>query len=377
MNNILRESWVKDWNDHFAAIDDPRVERTKRHELIDILMISLCAVISGCDSWVDVEEYGKSKEQWFSTFLSLPNGIPSHDTFTRVFQNINADLFQQCFLNWVRTLTTEIDHLISIDGKCLRGSNNFGESPICIVSAWASDNNIVLGQVKTKEKSNEITAIPELIDIIDVKGAVVSIDAAGCQKNIAKKIVDNGGDYLIALKGNQGNLHNDVSTFLESIQDNNVGGKNIERFETKIEKGHGRIEKRRCLISTDTHLLPITSDWCNMNTLVMIEAERYVHGKSSIDRRFYVSSAKKNSEDFCYLVREHWAIENKLHWVLDVGFDEDRCRVREGNGAQNFATLRHMALNLIKKDKSKGSVKTRRKKAGWDNSYLLQLLKQI
>jgi len=269
--NKIEKSWSDGWDKNFSKIEDFRIERTKKHMLSDIFLISLCAVISGCDNWVEIEEYGKSKKEWFSSFLSLPNGIPSHDTFTRVFRNINSEHFQKCFLEWVKELTTQAEGLISIDGKCLRGSNNFGESPIYIVSAWSTENNLVLGQVKTEEKSNEITAIPKLLDIIDVKGAVVSIDAAGCQKNIAKKIVENGGDYLIALKGNQGNLHSDVKLLLEGIQDFRVGGKNIGRFESNAEKGHGRLEKRNCLVSSDTQLLPITSKWCKLKSMIMIE----------------------------------------------------------------------------------------------------------
>ncbi len=374
----INKQWLSDWQEAFTEVEDPRVDRTKRHLLMDILTISLCAVISGCDSWEDVECYGNSKESWLSKFLELPNGIPSHDTFNRVFRSIDADVFQKCFLGWIKKSNLVKEDLISIDGKSLRGSNDFGESPLCMVSAWASNNGMVLGQVQTEEKSNEITAIPELLDLIDIEGAIVSIDAAGCQKNIAEKIKNKNGDYLLALKGNQGNFHAEMSKFLTNLEDEKVCGANIERYETHYEKGHGRIEKRKCLVSTDTHLFPEASKWMGLQSLVMIESEKFHHENSSRERRFYISSAKKSSEEFLRFVRGHWEVENKLHWVLDVCFNEDKSRVRKGNGPQNLATLRHIALNLIKKNKSKRvSIKGSRKKAGWDENYLLQLLGKL
>ena len=232
-------------------------------------------------------------------------------------------------------------------------------------------------QTKTDEKSNEITAIPKLIDSIDVTGSIVSIDAAGCQKNIAEKLIESGADYLIALKGNQGNLHNEVSKFLSSIRDQNVYGENIDKSET-VGKGHGRIEKRVCLTSTDTLLLPTTHPWKGLQTVIMIEAQRVLGEKSSVERRYYISSAKRSAQEFNELIRGHWGVENQLHWVLDVGFREDQCRVRAGFAAENYATLRHIALNLIKQDKTrKGGIKSKRMQAGWDHDFLLSLIGRI
>lgn len=373
----VKETWFEDWERHFGKIDDPRVEGRIFHPLMDILMLGLCAIISGAEGWVEVEHFGKTKFEWLKKFLQLPNGIPSHDTIGRVFSLINPNEFEACFTAWARELAQKHEGLISIDGKALRASNDRGDLPVTIVSAWSARNQIVLGQIKTDEKSNEITAIPDLIDLIDVKGSIVSIDAAGCQKNIAQKLIESGADYLIALKGNQGNLHEEVSKFLSSIQDNHVYGKNIDRSEA-VGKGHGRIEKRVCVTSTDTQLLPTTRTWKNLRTVVMIEAQRVLGDDSSLERRYYISSAKRSAQEFNDLIRGHWGIENKLHWVLDVGFREDQCRVRAGFAAQNYATLRHIGLNLLKQDKTrKGGIKAKRMQAAWDNDYLLQLLGKI
>jgi predicted transposase YbfD/YdcC len=373
----VKETWFEDWEKHFGELDDPRVDGRIYHPLMDILMLGLCGIISGAEGWVEVEQFGKTKLDWLKNFLQLPNGIPSHDTIGRVFSLIDPNKFKACFITWARELAQRHEGLISIDGKALRASNDQGEPPVTIVSAWSARNQIVLGQTKTDEKSNEITAIPKLIDSIDVTGSIVSIDAAGCQKNIAEKLIESGADYLIALKGNQGHLHNEVSKFLSSIRDQNVYGENIDESET-VGKGHGRIEKRVCLTSTDTLLLPTTHPWKGLQTVIMIEAQRVLGEKSSVERRYYISSAKRSAQEFNELIRGHWGVENQLHWVLDVGFREDQCRVRAGFAAENYATLRHIALNLIKQDKTrKGGIKSKRMQAGWDHDFLLSLIGRI
>lgn len=373
----VKETWFEDWEKFFGEIDDPRDQDKVFHPLMDILALSLCAIIAGAEGWVEVEEFGKAREEWLKNFLQLPHGIPSHDTIGRVFSLIDPDKFRTCFIAWARQLGKSHEGLISIDGKALRASNDQGESPVTIVSAWSARNRIVLGQTKTDEKSNEITAIPRLIDSLELKGSIVSIDAAGCQKNITEKLIEAGADYLIALKGNQGNLHEEVSSFLSSIRDQDVCGKNIDISET-VGKGHGRIEKRVCLTSKDIHLLPTTRSWKGIKTVVMIEAQRIVGDSSSVERRYYISSAERSAEEFNELVRGHWGVENQLHWVLDVAFREDQCRVRAGYAAENYATLRHIGLNLLKQDKTKkGGINSKRRQAGWDPNYLLSLLLKI
>jgi len=378
INPDPENSWNEDWELYFSSINDPRVEGRVLHPFKDVIMLSLIAILAGAESWVEVELFGEQKFDWLSKVLTFPNGIPSHDTIGRLFSIIDSEKFQKCFIEWARSISEFPEDLISMDGKALRGSNNFGESPVTIVSAWSANNKIVLGQVKTDKKSNEITALPKLIDTIDLSGSIVSIDAAGCQKNIAKCIIDADADYLLALKGNQGNLRDEVESFLSNIQDENVSGKNIERYQEDVKKNHGRIEQRTCLVSNDISLLPTTHAWEKLNTVVMIESLRHIHGKTTAERRYFISSAKRSANEFLTLTRGHWGIENSLHWVLDVNFREDQCRVRAGQAAENFSILRHLALNLIKKDTTfKGSQRVKRKRAGWDDRYLLQLLRQF
>ena len=373
----INETWFDDWEAYFGNIVDPRLQRNQLHPLIDVLMLALCAIISGAEGWTDVEKYGKTRESWLKQFLCLPNGIPSHDTIGRVFALIDPKQFEKCFMKWAKSISSEIEGLISVDGKCLRGSNNFGESPVNIVSAWSANNRIVIGQVKTEQKSNEITAIPDLIDSIDVAGSIISIDAAGCQKNIVEKIIERDADYLIALKGNQGTLHGEVEKFLTGLSDLNVYSKFSDTAET-VGKAHGRIEKRSCTVFTQPSILPASRDWRDLRSIIMIESYRRINGSDQTDRRFYISSALKSAKEFLDLTREHWGIENRLHWVLDVAFREDQCRVRSGYAAQNFATLRHIALNLLKKDKSmKGGIKSKRLQVAWDPNRLLSLLGKI
>ena len=363
--------------DHLKTIPDPRIDRQKRHKLEDILSIAVCAIICGADDWVSIEEFGNAKLKWFKTFLDLPNGIPSHDTFGRVFSLIVPSHFQQCFINWVESVTDILEgQVVAIDGKTLRRSHDkkSEKSAIHMVSAWAAENRIVLGQVKTEEKSNEITAIPELLEVLDVSGCIVTIDAMGCQKKIAEKIIEKEADYILALKGNQGNLAKNVENFFTKADENEYKGISVDYYETK-DVNHGRIEYRRYWTTDSVNEIEGTESWQGLNIVGMMESERHVNSDVSIEHLYYISSIENNAKKFGDGVRAHWGIENSVHWVLDIAFREDESRVRTGNAPENLATARHMALNLLKNEKTaKIGVKNKRLKAGWDNSYLVKLL---
>ena len=364
--------------EYFGCLEDPRIERTKHHQLTDIIVIAICAVICGADGWVAVEEYGKSKLDWFKTFLDLPNGIPSHDTFGRVFARLDPEKFTECFGKWIAAISELTEgEVVAIDGKTLRRSFDRASSRAAIhmVSAWACENGLIIGQVKTDEKSNEITAIPKLLDALDISGSIVTIDAMGCQKKIAKKIVDKGGDYIFGLKGNQGTLNDDVRDFFayaESEQFKDIPHDYCER----VDGDHGRIETRRIWCTSDTDWFQEKDLWKGLASFGMVEAERIVGEKTSVERRYFISSlAGDSAEQFGNAVRQHWQIENNVHWVIDISFREDDCRIRSGYAAENMAVLRHIALNLLKKDKSvKLGVKNKRLKAGWDDDYRLKVL---
>ena len=357
---------------HFSSIEDPRVNRQKKHELPDIFFISLSAVICGADNWVAIEEFGKAKEDWFTKQLGLTHGIPSHDTFGDVFAAIDTEQFSECFSKWVADLASLTEgEIIAIDGKCLRRSIDKAskKAAIHMVSAWAQCNSLVLGQVKVDDKSNEITAIPKLLSRLDIAGAVVTIDAMGCQKKIAKQIVEQGGDYVLSLKGNQGNLHEDVSTYFTSAL-------SPEPALRTVDGGHGRIETRTVRAVDEIAWLEERHSWPGLQSIIAVTATRELGNKVTEETRYFLSSLSANNP--CKLehaVRAHWAIENNLHWVLDVAFDEDSNRTRKGHSAANLAVIRHIALNLIKQEKtSKVGVKTKRLKAGWDNAYLLRVI---
>lgn len=365
---------------HFASIKDPRIERTKKHKLIDIITITICGVICGADSWVDIAMFGEAKLEWLKGFLELPNGIPSHDTFGDVFARIDPEQFRGCFMEWVRAVSELTKgQLVSIDGKTLRRSHDtpLGKEAIHMVSAWSSANGLVLGQLSTDEKSNEITAIPELLRLLELSGCIVSIDAMGCQKQIAKSIVDKGADYVLALKANQGNLHEDVKELFDGALQLGFEGMEYDLWET-VEKGHGRIESRQCWVISDQKDLSYIrklSDWEDLNCVAMVRAERRIGESVSVESRYYISSLKGNARQLLWAIRGHWGIENSLHWVLDIAFREDDSRVRKDNSPENLAVLRHIALNLLKQDKSlKVGIKAKRKRAGWDNDYLMKVL---
>jgi len=367
---------------HFASLPDPRIDRHKQHSLIDIITITICAVLCGAEAWTHIEAFGKGKQNWFSRFLELPNGIPSHDTFGRFFSLLDPQAFQEVFIEWVQSVNEIFkDQVIAVDGKCLRRSHDRSnnKSAIYMVSAWACANQLVLGQVKTDEKSNEITAIPKLLRALEIKGCIVTIDAAGCQKKIAALIRAQQADYVLALKGNQGNLREYVEDYFKTAIDNNFLGVPYDYHET-IDGDHGRVELRRHWTISQFDNLPDKAAWADLSTIAMVESQRCVKGVTTTEHRFYISSLKADAKEgqakgLAHAIRAHWGVENPLHWSLDVSFREDDCRVRKGYASENFAVVRHIALNLLKKEKTfKGGLKAKRLKAGWAPDYLKTVL---
>ena len=366
---------------HFADLEDPRVERTKEHPLINIVTIAICSVICGANGWVDMEVFGNAKQAWLATFLDLKNGIPSHDTFGRVFGMLDPAQFESCFVSWIQAIAKLTNgEVIAIDGKCLRRSHDktAGKKAIYMVSAWASTNHLVLGQKKVAEKSNEITAIPKLLEVLEIANCIVTIDAMGCQTEIAKIIVkQKKADYVLALKKNQGNLYEDVAAVFAYAEKENY--KNIVHdFHKTVGKDHGRIETRYCwsidVSEWEEHIRNCAA-WVGIKSIVKITAKRQVGGVVTLETRYFISSLESNATQALHAVRTHWSIENSLHWVLDIAFREDDSRVRKGNSDHNLAILRHIALNLLKQEKTgQGGIQARRLRSGWDEKYLLRVL---
>ena len=360
--------------EHFADLEDPR-SRQSPHGLMELLLTAVCAVLSGADGWAGVALWGRAKLPWLRQFLPFANGVASHDTFGRVFALLNAEVFEQCFIGWMRSVCGAFDGLqVALDGKTVRRSKSSGQKAIHMVSAFASGLGLTLGQVKTAEKSNEITAIPELLDALLLKGCIVTIDAMGCQKAIAAKIVQQESDYALMVKNNQPGLAAAIEGFFNTAE--RIGYQGIPHTWAEwIEKDHGRIETRRCVVTNDLSCLEERHDWPGVKTLVMVEAIRAVNGVASTERRYYISSRLAGAEHMGTVVRGHWGVENGLHWSLDVAFGEDQARMREGNSAENFSILRRIALNLIRQDKSvKAGIKNRRLLACCDDAYRQNLL---
>jgi predicted transposase YbfD/YdcC len=343
------------------------------------MVITICAVVCGADNWVEVELFGQSKEKWLRTFLELPHGIPSHDTFRRVFKRLDSEQFQQHFRAWIGAVEKVTDGVVAVDGKRLRRSHDRAadKAAIQMVSAWAAANRLILGQSKVAEDSNEITAVPELLEVLEIAGCIVTADAIHCQRETAEQIIEQKADYVLALKSNQGNLFTEVADLFDYAQEINF--REVEHdFHQTVSKGHGRIEKRQCWTISDPDFLGYLQefgDWSQLNTIVKVQAERHVGSKVTCKTRYYITSLDNNAKLVMSAIRGHWKIENQVHWVLDVVFREDHCRLRKGNAAQNFAIIRHIALSLLQKEKSANvGVKAKRLKAALDTNYLLKVL---
>lgn len=361
---------------HFGSIPEPRIERTRLHELMDILVIAICGVICGADSWEDIAEFGQAREEWLRTILKLPNGIPSHDTFRRVFGLIDGEAFQRSFVSWVQTVTQKIGgQVIAIDGKKPRGSQErgIGKGAIDMVSAWASANQVVLGQVKVDDKSNEIKAIPALLRMLAISGCIVTVDSMGCQVEVAQTCVDQEADYVLALKENQPNLYADVTRLFADLEASQMRAYLYDYAES-FDNTHGRGEKRQCWTIAQREVvqqLRGANRWPKLGCVVRVRREYLGAQEKKCEDRYFLASLSGQAEQLLWAVRSHWSVENNLHWVLDIAFREDDSRVRKDNGPQNFTVLRHVALNLLKQEKtSKRSIKGKRLQAAWNTKYL-------
>jgi predicted transposase YbfD/YdcC len=367
------------FQEHCASFTDPRASHApnQRHEFLAILVIAVCAVICGADGWEDIEEYGKAQAAWFAEVLDLPHGIPGHETFRRVLARLDPDELTQCFMSWTAALSAlSGGDIVAIDGKTLRHSFDraAAQAAIHMVSAWANRNRLVLGQVKVDDKSNEITAIPQLLKMLDLTGATVTIDAMGCQKEIAKVITEQGADDVLALKKNHRTLYDDVTLFLDDARAKAFTEIDHAYHET-VDGDHGRLEIRKYWITSEIDWLGAKASWANLHSLGMVESRREHGEKVEIERRDYLVSLPADGVRFSDAVRQHWGVENKVPWVLDVSFAEDASRIRKDTGAQTFSVLRHIAVNLLRRESQhKRGIKARRKRAGWDRDYLLQVL---
>jgi predicted transposase YbfD/YdcC len=369
---------------HFASLPDPRVDRTKLHPLLSIVTIALCAVLCGAESWDEIAAFGAARQAWFASFLALPHGIPSHDTFNRVFATLDPVQFRACFLRWTQAIAGVLPaQVIAVDGKTLRRSHDhhLGKQAIHMVSAWATANRLVLAQVKVADKSNEITAIPELLRQLAIKGCLITIDAMGCQREIAQQIGDQQAAYILALKGNQGTLHADVQDSFAHLSGEAEAPGGLD-YAVQTDKGHGRLEVRRHWVLTDPAVLAwiqAQHHWPGLQALGKVEAERRIGTTRSTAVRYYLLSHVLPAAVFGAAVRSHWGIENQVHWVLDLSFHEDDSRMRDRYAAENMSVLRHLALNLLRQQPPTGrlSLKARRKQAGWDHAQLLQLLTHL
>jgi predicted transposase YbfD/YdcC len=372
--------------DHFGGLSDPRINRTKDHDLIDVLVIAICTLLCGGETFNDMEDFGRAKRDWLATFLSLRNGIPSHDTFNRVLAALDPKGFLDCFLRWTQSVRQAVPHeIVALDGKALRRALRQDQGIPYVVSAWAENNGLVLGQLKVADKSNEITALPELLRVLELSGCIVTVDAMGCQKKIAQGIVESDADYVLALKGNQETVHEEVKTFLDATWAEKQGPRlpgaklslaaaTLAVWET-VEKDHGRLETRRYFQSAQLAWFADLEKWEGLQSVGMVEAIREIGGKRTVERRYYLSSLPLDVQLFARAVRGHWGVENKVHWIMDVCFREDQSRARAGYAAENLAALRRLALNLLKREQTKKrGIKGKQLNASWNHAYLLQLL---
>ena len=374
---------------HFSAVIDPRLNRRREHELVDILVIALCTLLCGGESFNDMEEFGKGKRDWLKdhVLLKLPNGIPSHDTFNRVFSALDPASFLDCFLRWTQSLRQAVSHeIVALDGKALRRALNKDQSIQYVVSAWAESNGLVLGQLKVADKSNEITALPELLRALELSGCIVTLDAMGCQKKVAREIKEADAEYVLALKGNHETVHRETREFLDDLVARQrtwrppgvAPERAVAALASKktVEKDHGRIETREYFQSAELAWFADGGQWEGLQSVGLVEATREINGKASKERRYYLSSLPLDIETFSRAVRSHWGIENKVHWILDVTFGEDQSRARSGFAAENHATLRRLALNLLRTDKTKKrGIRGKMLDASWNDAYLLHLLR--
>lgn len=364
---------MEGFSECFGGLEDPRCGNATRHDLLEMLAIALCTFLCGGESCVDMADLAAEKEGFLREFLSLKNGIPSHDTFSRLFRLLDPDAFRACFQTFVARLAEACEGVIAIDGKSMRRSFDkaSGKSPLHMVSAWCSEQRLVLGQLATDAKSNEITAIPKLLAMLSIKGRIVTIDAMGCQRAIAQQIIDQEGDYLLALKGNQGTLHDDVRLFLDDPKTS------VQAAPTTVEGDHGRIETRTAALSTDIAWLQEAHAWPGLAAVGKIVRTREIKGVTSSENVYYLLSKPMTPIRFAEAAREHWGVENSLHWILDVTMDEDHARNRSDNGPENLGILRHIALNLLSKEAAKISTRRKINRAAWNNAYLFKLIAQI
>lgn len=357
----------------FKDVKDYRMQGKIDYPLIEILVISVCAVLCGAEGYSDIAKFGEMKKDMFKQFLALENGIPTDDTFRIVFNCLKPKEFEKCFLKLISKMAKINNQIIPIDGKALRGANDAGETPIYVVSAWAKESGIVLASKKVRKKSNEITAIPEVLDMIDIKGCIVTIDAMGCQKKIVKKIVENGADYVISVKGNQGSTSEEAKDYFETCLKFGFD-EEYDYYET-IEKSHGRIEKRRYYVTEYIDYIHLKDKWANLKSIGMVHSIVEKNGKISEDKRYHISSLKADAKQYAECVRGHWSIENSCNWILDVVFKEDKSRIRKGYSAENMAVVRRIAMNILKTDTTlKGSTRLKFKQLSWDTDLVLPLL---
>lgn len=362
--------------EHFSKLPDPRIERNKLHALMDIIVLTICAVISGAEGWEDIADFGRNQLDWLRRYIPLKNGVPSHDCIAYVISRLSPKGFQDCFISWTRSVYTQTEgELISVDGKTARGSRDRknNRNPLHMVSAWSSANRLVLGQEATDVKSNEIIAIPKLLALLELKGCIVTLDAMGCQREIAKQIINQGGDYVLGLKGNQGSLHEAVEDYFTTAQAAKF--KQIKRdYIEEVDNSHGRLETRRYWITDDLQTLPKTECWAGLRSIGMIEREYEEAGKFFKEKRFFINSIPPSAKTFAYAARGHWVIENTLHWRMDVVLREDASRIRKGNAPSIMTSIRHLVLNLFQKEPSKLSLPKKRRMAAWDSDFRAKVL---